>query len=899
MRFGSEAEVAGRRGEHLTLRRGRGLFDWNEKQRRIIQDWRRSLRDFAGREWRPALLWGLAGCFVAMAARVALHGRNLLTDARETYLQPTFGFHEGAASKHHAVVLTTLMALFAGSLFAGTVRRGVRSWLAGCASGIPLCSALSSFCFVALRSAQVVEHTAVYLSIHLIFWCMSFALYFKGRLDTFRTITEEELHVGGSGQDVPGGLTPATDEPIESWKQDALGRAAIVEILTSKIMIGKAPVIALSGPLGVGKTSVLNLLEAHLSDRAIVVRFVTWLPGSQDALSSYLLADIAKECRKHYVVPGLSRSASRVARALAASVPYLKGLAEYFPAMTQRDDILALREALSRIPKRVVVLLDELDRMEKGEVLTLLKMLRGISGLPNCTFLCAVSLEDLMQVVRDGKDEDSRLYFEKFFPVTVTLPKPNNETLRRVAVQRVVQTFASEEWFRTPAEQDGFESDLAKCWKETAAPFCGTFRSIGLLVTDLEIAARLLRRQVDALDLTLITALRRFKPDVYGLVSRSARPLTGGEHPVRSGEYLREDQKKREVQTFRDDLKKLLDVQEETAVRSMLKCLFPKFSQSEDHLRPACVDRGSAGSDRRISEPSIFPAYFRHEIPEEMFSFMELEQFLGAFRAAGGDEERGRVYGRTLKTLRKGSLKRDDFLRKLAETIKTLDPEQADELATAAVSEASEYTYDLFSAWGESGHVLRMVMWAAQKMPYKNQVSFLADCIGVVSDDTLALRILRLTEPKEDAGLMVTYGELAPAFMQRMRERYSPNAAAETMDLSASDPEAFQRWSMQSEELGYDPEDRKIQRSFWLRRIGSSRKALAEAFDRFLLPSHYVFRDDPTPYVETMLPLADLAALLRDLPEAEDLDEGETAALLRLRKLLAGEYSNGIPMSMD
>ncbi len=467
-----------------------------------------------------------------------------------------------------------------------------------------------------------------------------------------RTVTEDEFRVSDFTRAARGSLTPATDEPIESWEQDALGRAAVVEILTSKIMIGKAPVIALSGPLGVGKTSVLNLLQAHLRDKAIVVRFVTWLPGSQDVLSSYLLADIASECRKHYMIPGLRRSANRVARALAQTVPYLKGTLEFLPTATQRDDILALREALSRIPKRVVVLLDELDRMEKEEVLTLLKMLRGISELPNCTFLCAVSLEELMQVVR-GEKEDSRLYFEKFFPVTVTLPKPEGETLRRAAVQRIAQAFAREPWFNTPAEQERFESDLAKCWKDTAAPFCGTLRSIGLLVTDLEIAARLLRRQVDALDLTLITALRRFKPDVYELISRNARPLTGGEHPVRSGEYLHEDQKQKEVQAFRDELQPLLSSQDEAAVRSILRCLFPKFSRLGDSTRPACVNRGDLGNDRRISQPSMFPAYFRYEIPEGVFSFVELEQFLSAFGVAGDNENRRSVYGETLRTFRR------------------------------------------------------------------------------------------------------------------------------------------------------------------------------------------------------------------------------------------------------
>src|SRR5260370_4679028 len=103
---------------------------------------------------------------------------------------------------------------------------------------------------------------------------------------------------------------------MESWAQDALGRAALVDSLSVKIMIGKTPVLALSGTFGSGKTSILNLLREHLGNKTITVSFSTWLPGSQETLTSYLLADIATECKKQYVVPGLRQSARRFATTL-------------------------------------------------------------------------------------------------------------------------------------------------------------------------------------------------------------------------------------------------------------------------------------------------------------------------------------------------------------------------------------------------------------------------------------------------------------------------------------------------------------------------------------------------------------------------------------------------------
>ena len=43
------------------------------------------------------------------------------------------------------------------------------------------------------------------------------------------------------------------------------------------------------------------------------------------------------------------------------------------PTQSQREEIQELHEALARVPKPVVVLLDEIDRMQKDELLVLLK----------------------------------------------------------------------------------------------------------------------------------------------------------------------------------------------------------------------------------------------------------------------------------------------------------------------------------------------------------------------------------------------------------------------------------------------------------------------------------------------------------------------------------------------
>jgi KAP family P-loop domain len=114
---------------------------------------------------------------------------------------------------------------------------------------------------------------------------------------------------------------------------------------------------------------------------------------------------------------------AHLATALGQKVPLLSDYLKLLPAATQKDDIDKLKSALTRLPKRVVVL-DEIDRMEKEEIITLLKVIRGISTLPNLSFVCALDRRTIVKTVK-GEFSENNEYFEKFFPVLIPVPEPD------------------------------------------------------------------------------------------------------------------------------------------------------------------------------------------------------------------------------------------------------------------------------------------------------------------------------------------------------------------------------------------------------------------------------------------------------------------------------------------
>jgi hypothetical protein len=769
------------------------------------------------------------------------------------------------------------------------LNRGFRSWIRGVTSGLCLLSFCSMFIVLTLDRGSPWHQLFVDLVIVVVCFALGYLLHVSARVRAAHTLTEEQIRVPPQVKSLGGAEMNESDDPIQSWRQDVLNRASLIESISRKLLIAKSPVLALFGEFGSGKSSALNLLREHLGGKAIVVSFSTWLPGSQETLTAYLLADIASQCQKHYVVPGLSKSARRLASALAQTVPILKGYSELYPAPTQRDDIESMRAALARLPKRVVVLLDEIDRMEKEELVTLLKVIRGVSSLPNLSFVCAAERETLIKTARGKVDDESNRYFEKFFPVSIPIPNVDQNALRTAGTERLIEALRRRDWFDNESEEESYRRQIDDLWTEQIAPFCRNLRAIGLLANNVGTAAALLRREVHPVDLTLVELLRRFKPSVYDLIGRNSEVLTGGEGWTKGATYRSDKEKEAWGKRVAAEIRKLAGGDEDAeTVERILHELFPKFDAIAGTFRFG-DNRKVGEEEKRIAHPGMFAAYFRYELPDAIFSSIELERFLREFKTASTSDERKRIFLEELDSMQKGAPKRTDFLMKLSDAAKSMDVNSGRNLAFAAMIGADRYVYDgMFIFHAEGGFALRIVIRVAEKIPTEERVSLLSQCISDATDDTMAFRILTyLTRKDLDFNLSVSLEQVYSSFAERMRRLYGPHVDAWNADLSTSDKDAFNLWGH------HDPEDKSTEHDFWLRYIGDSRSRLARIFQGIFMPVS-IYTSDPAIFVENKISLSDLRRLYESLQDEKEMTDSDRVSLRRLKRLLDGEFKNGI-----
>lgn len=263
------------------------------------------------------------------------------------------------------------------------------------------------------------------------------------------------------------------DRPIADEADDRFGLGIVADRLASALThqsATKGLVLGVEGAWGSGKSSLLALmigrLRADHADAVEVVEFRPWLVGDRDQLLSALFEDLTKAIaaienragdatRSTMLaakdVAGTARryarhlgSAGKLAGLAGLAVPglgiagtVLEKLAEAAKAETDGPTLAAqkdhLADALEGLERRVVVVVDDVDRLEPKEVAELLRLVRSVADFPNVTYVLCYDGETLARsVVTATGVTDGRAYLEKIVQTEVSVPRPESFALRRL-----------------------------------------------------------------------------------------------------------------------------------------------------------------------------------------------------------------------------------------------------------------------------------------------------------------------------------------------------------------------------------------------------------------------------------------------------------------------------------
>ncbi|MCU0733251.1 MAG: KAP family NTPase [Hyphomonas sp.] len=337
------------------------------------------------------------------------------------------------------------------------------------------------------------------------------------------------------------------DRPIQSEDEDRFGFAALADRIAdslTKQAADKGFVFGLEGKWGSGKSSLLALVLKRLrgmgAAKVASVEFRPWLIGDRDQLLAALFEDLAKAIAGLEHASGDATGTTVIAAKSVAEqvksfarhlgpVGKLAGVAGLFvPGASVAGDVLEklaaaaveqadgptlvaqkekLSEALRKLDCRIVVAIDDVDRLEPREVAELLRLVRSVADFPNVSYLLCYDSRALVRAIETGTGVASgAAYLEKIIQTEVAVPRPESFALRRW-FSTELQSFAS-----CPAER---APDLQQVIDETGGRVFENPRAVVRVLDSLRIYWPSLNDRVDLVDLVWLRMIAVGSPNFY------------------------------------------------------------------------------------------------------------------------------------------------------------------------------------------------------------------------------------------------------------------------------------------------------------------------------------------------------------------------------------------------
>lgn len=280
-------------------------------------------------------------------------------------------------------------------------------------------------------------------------------------------------------------LSLATDTPIKDSERDLIGRAPFAERLADILKSAAGPeslVIGLYGSWGSGKTSVINLVENELSRKdddgkadVSIVRFEPWNYLTAEQLLAQFLKEVGDSLDKHahgrrklcgklrgkrpellnafaaysealLMTAGADASLAGVQLTGAAVTAFGNLLTSWLRKSTGRAGSVSakkqrLEKELLKYDGRVVVIIDDIDRLPNDQVRMVFQLVASLAKLPKINYLLSFDEEVVTRALSEVQKCDGAEYLEKVVQVPVRLPSISSGDLERMLLNDINAIF--------------------------------------------------------------------------------------------------------------------------------------------------------------------------------------------------------------------------------------------------------------------------------------------------------------------------------------------------------------------------------------------------------------------------------------------------------------------------
>lgn len=312
------------------------------------------------------------------------------------------------------------------------------------------------------------------------------------------------------------------DIPINSRDEDLLGRKERAENIVQKLMhanVDKAAfTLGIVSKWGNGKSSFMKMMKEYLQEQygcdLIVIDFNPWVYDKGVNLTHMFFDDL-----RHKLAPlnwKLARRLRYYANTLSGTNTVLKDVTLYSMMLFSEKNIAEqyedLKARVRQLGKKIVVFVDDVDRLERQEMMEVFQLVRNASNFPNMYFVMGYDKEYVVENLHENLGKHSLSYTDKILQEEYVLPQMTKAQITQHLL-KVVKKIA------TPSDRraisrlfDGGPQNL------DLSQYIRNLREVKRFDNVLSVYYPKLQGEVNLFDFVLFELLRLRYPMVHNLI---------------------------------------------------------------------------------------------------------------------------------------------------------------------------------------------------------------------------------------------------------------------------------------------------------------------------------------------------------------------------------------------
>lgn len=432
----------------------------------------------------------------------------------------------------------------------------------------------------------------------------------------------------------------SSDKPLHNPKNDRLGYSAFAKAIAKSIcnmLPTEGLVMGIYGAWGSGKSTAANFIAHYLKDEEflekefkekdspIIINFNPWwFSGKEDLTKKFFdLLQIKLELKgifdKKFIknINNLANLVSLVPNEYGFVAKILNKCTS--PKYKSVEDLKAeIGESLSNKEKKILVIIDDIDRLASDEITQLFKVIKSIADLPYITYLLCFDKKVVVKSLDKFQGLPGEAYLEKIVQVPFELPLPDKALLRKLFFEdlnSILEPLNQEIWDAT---------HWGNVFHEGVDPFISSPRDVNRLVNALKATYPAVENEVNPVDFVAIETLRVFCPEVYGIIRENKEFFVGVTNLVGGAG----DAQFEKIKKFHDSWVVNVDEARQVTIKEILQRLFPVLKGVWGNTSYGPDWENEWAEKLRICSERYFDIYFRLSFPAGEFSQEEIETIL-------------------------------------------------------------------------------------------------------------------------------------------------------------------------------------------------------------------------------------------------------------------------------